>query len=86
MAYKITKALTPYCFPKQLRSYKHGQQDMNVLKVRLTQNQRWQTTLLEQKTHSVTPYIHQLAQYYNKQTSNRSKRQRAPSSGMPGHL
>ncbi len=56
MAYKRNKALTPYCFPKQLRSDKHGQQDINVLKVRLTQYPRWQTTLLEQK-HTLSHHI-----------------------------
>ncbi len=56
MAYKRTKALTPYCFQKQLRSYKHGQQDINALKVRLKQYQRGQTTPLEQKTHCHTTY------------------------------
>ncbi len=55
MAYKRNKALTPYCFPKQL-SDKHGQQDINVLKVRLTQYPRWQTTLLEQK-HTLSHHI-----------------------------
>ncbi len=56
MAYKRNKALTPYRFPKQLRSDKHGQQDINVLKVRLTQYPRWQKTLLEQK-HTLSHHI-----------------------------
>ncbi len=87
MAYKRNKALTLYRLPKQLRSHKHGQQDINVLKVRLTQFQKWQQhSVGTENTLCHTTYSPASTVSQQAITSNRSKRQRAPSSRMPGNL